>query len=432
MDGRKSTDNLEVFTQCFSVTPFVAGAAALFGGLTWGPRFGLGVFIAAMWSLLGLAILRRLILVLVHPQWTVAKKGWMGFLLLALKFPVLYAGGYLVLVGGWFPLASLLMGLSLWMVAFLGSALRRAAVAASVVLMLVPNGFATEASAGHGSEVATAGHASGLDLPELPNAVTLLSRLFHGQPLGDFLHHWETSLFTCILLGFLIGVAWLSKSRQGRFPSRFQSVMELIVEGFNNFVCGIIGPDGRKFIPFLGTLFLYIWMSNLAGLIPLFKSPTTGFRSVSGFPIPMIPITTIPLALAVFGYVQWTALRHLGPLGYLDHLAGQPRNPFTLALSPLMIVLHVLGEVVTKPLSLSYRLFGNISSEDAVVAVLVGMGFAFLWVEFPILWLALILSTVQAVVFTLLSTIYIAMVLPHKEEDHPDEKGVTTDAVSHA
>lgn len=267
-------------------------------------------------------------------------------------------------------------------------------------------------------------------MSELPNLVTLLEHLFHGHSLGTFLHRWETILFTGVVLLFLIGMAWLATRQRSLVPSRGQGMAELFVDGFDDFVCGIVGPIGRQFTPFLGTLFLYIWVSNLAGLVPLLKSPTTGFRSVPDFPIPMIPITTVPLAIAVFFYVQWTALRHRGFIGYLDHLAGEPRNIFTIAVSPLMVVLHLLGEIFTKPLSLSFRLFGNIWSEDTVLAVLVGMGITFLWVEFPLVWLALILSTVQAAVFTLLSTIYIAMVLPH-EEGHQDEKGETTNAVGH-
>ena len=421
MKDQRIADNLALYTRCLFVTGIMAIGAALCVWPMAGIRFSLGVLVSAAWSLLNLALLRQVVIVLGHPQRTTVQKGWMTFLLLTVKFPLLYTLGYFILASRRFPLGSLLLGLSLWIVSFLGLAVRRVTLAGVLLLGFLTNALASEE--GLASQTPAA-HMEGMGMPELPNLVTLMSRSFHGGPVGHFLHRWETSLFTGILLACLLGIAWAATRRKDLLPShKLQNATELLVDGFNEFVCGILGPTGREFTPFLGTLFLYIWISNLAGLVPLLKSPTTGFRSLPGFPVPIIPITTIPLALAVFGYVQWTAIRHRGFFGYLDHLAGEPRNVFTWLVSPLMVVLHLLGEIFTKPLSLSFRLFGNIWSEDAVLAVLVGMGFVFLWVEFPLVWLSLILSTVQAVVFTLLSTIYIAMVLPH-EEDHPNEKGV--------
>ncbi len=416
MDAKSPADNLKLFTQCLYGTAALTVPVALLGWLLGGGRFGLGVLVSACWSLLNLSLLRQLVVLLGKAAASPRKGLPVIGLVLAIKFPVLYFAGYLILAGRWFPSAALLLGFSLWIVSFLGLALRQpfVAAAASVLLVWVPSVFASEA-------------APAVEMPELPNLITLVVRFLQEHPAGQFLHRWETSLFTLLIILVLVLAAWAATRgvRDRALPNRAQGLAEAVVEGFNNFVCGIIGPEGRQYTPFLGTLFLYIWFCNLAGLVPLVKSPTTGFRSVPGFPVPMIPVTTLPLALAVLIYVQVTAIRRRGLLGYLDHLAGEPRNPFTLLVAPIMLVLHLLGELLTKPLSLSFRLFGNISSEDAVVAVLVGMGFAFLWVEFPILWLALILSTVQAVVFTLLSTIYIAMVLPHEHEEHPptNEKG---------
>lgn len=419
-------DNLKVFTQSIGITCGIALAAAGVAGLLKDARFGLGVLVSAGWMLVNLGLLRQVALVLGEAGSNPRRKSLAVFLLMIVKFPVLYYVGYLILASRWFPAVSLLIGFSLWIIGFLGVSIRRAvpAVACALALGVASSAFASEA-----------GHAAGIEMPELPNGITLVSRWLHGHEAGSFLHLWETSIFTLLIIAGLVGAAWAATRglKMRLLPDRAQGLAEVVVGEVNNFVCGIIGPEGRQFTPFLGTLFLYIWVSNLAGLVPLLKSPTTGFRSIPGFPIPMIPITTLPLALAVFGYVQWTAVRRRGILGYIDHLAGEPRNPFTIAVAPIMLVLHLLGEILTKPLSLSFRLFGNISSEDAVVAVLVGMGFAFLWVEFPILWLALILSTIQAVVFTLLSTIYIAMILPHEHEEHYpiNEKGVKTHAVGH-
>ena len=133
--------------------------------------------------------------------------------------------------------------------------------------------------------------------------------------------------------------------------------------------------------------------------------------------------TVVPIALCVFFYVQWTGISKNGILGYLHHLCGSPRDIFGWLVAPLMFPLHVLGEFI-KPLSLSFRLYGNIMAGHILLAVFMGMGIAMLRplhipagvpLHFPFLFLELLVGVIQAFVFTLLSTIYIAMMLPHEE-----------------
>jgi F-type H+-transporting ATPase subunit a len=131
--------------------------------------------------------------------------------------------------------------------------------------------------------------------------------------------------------------------------------------------------------------------------------------------------------------VQWTGIRRNGILGYFHHMAGEPRDALGWGLSPLMFPLHLIGEL-SRPLSLSLRLFGNIFGEETLIAVFVGLGvtaLAFthlpvgLPLHVPFIFLALLTSTIQALVFTLLSTIYFGLMLPHREHDegHPAGKG---------
>src|SRR5438552_2433613 len=162
----------------------------------------------------------------------------------------------------------------------------------------------------------------------------------------------------------------------------------------------------------------------LIGLVPLFKSPTTNLN------------TTLAMALVVFFYVQWTGIRRLGIVGYLDHLAGQPRDPIGWAMVVILLPVHVIGELA-KPVSLSCRLFGNIFGEDAVIAVFIGLGVSLMglfrvpWfglpIQLPILALALVTSVVQALIFTLLTTIYLYLMLPHEHEHKVRE---TNDALA--
>ncbi|MHA1154187.1 MAG: F0F1 ATP synthase subunit A, partial [Alphaproteobacteria bacterium] len=163
-----------------------------------------------------------------------------------------------------------------------------------------------------------------------------------------------------------------------------------------------------------GTLFIFILINNFMGLVPFFHASTSSIN------------TTVALALCTFLYVQFTGIKENGPLGYLHHMAGSPRSGLEWGFVVLMFPLHVLGEFI-KPLSLSLRLFGNVMGEDKLIAVFVVLGASMLAfmnspigipIQVPIVFLALMTSTIQALVFTLLSTIYIALMLPHGEHEH--------------
>jgi len=247
--------------------------------------------------------------------------------------------------------------------------------------------------------------------PEVPNIVTILYDKFGSFTFAQFLHRWENVFFS-ILIAILLGVvSYLASRKPELVPKGLQNFMEMVVDGLNNFICGILGKEGSQYVPFLGTLFIYILCMNLFGLVPGMKSPSSSIN------------TTAALAITVFVYVQYTGIRKLGILGYLDHFAGNPRDAVGIALIPLMFPLHVISELA-KPLSLSLRLFGNILGEDVLIAVFVGLGVttvAFLHLpigiplQFPFIFLAMLTSAVQALVFASLSTIYFLMMLPHEE-----------------
>lgn len=263
---------------------------------------------------------------------------------------------------------------------------------------------------------------------ELLNFVSLLNHYLGHSHLAHFLHRYENIIFTFIVIMVLGSVCYFASRKTQLVPGRLQSAVESIVEALNDLVCGILGPEGRKYTPFLGTLFLYIWVMNLIGLVPLMKSPTSASLTLTlgALRLP-IPTVTAALAIVVFFYVQAIGIKNLGMVGYLDHMAGSPRDVFGWVLLPIMFVIHVIGEFA-KPLSLSFRLYGNIWGEDVLLAVFVGLGIGMLSflpipaglpLQFPFLLLAMVTGTIQAFVFTLLSTVYIAMMLPHEhKEDH--------------
>jgi F-type H+-transporting ATPase subunit a len=261
-------------------------------------------------------------------------------------------------------------------------------------------------------------HVKSSGAPELPNFITLLHDLSSSAPVVQWLHHWENVVFAWMMLILMCVVAMLAARRSELVPGGLQNFVEMIVESLDNFVVGVLGKRGRDFTPFLGTLFIYILLMNLLGLIPVMKSPTSSIN------------TTVALALCVFFYVQYTGIRRLGIVGYLDHLCGQPRDVIAVVMVPLMLPLHIMEELA-KPLSLSLRLFGNVTGEDVLIAIFVGLGVTCLGflhmpiglpLQVPFIFLAILTSTIQALVFTLLSTVYFSMMLPHEEhgEAHPE------------
>ncbi|MBI3616363.1 MAG: F0F1 ATP synthase subunit A [Candidatus Omnitrophica bacterium] len=250
-------------------------------------------------------------------------------------------------------------------------------------------------------------------LPEIPNFITLITHWVGHGPVTEFLHTWENAIFAFLIVGIVGAVAAFVARSVSLVPGRRRQVaIEAVIEGLDNMVCGVLGKkEGRRYLPFLGTLFLFILSMNLAGLVPGFKSPTSRFEM------------TFALAFSVFFYVQWTGIRRLGLVGYLDHMIGQPRDAAGWILSPLMLFIHGIGEIV-RPVSLALRLFGNIMGEDTLLGVFVMLGaLTFAWSHLPIgiplhlpfVLLAVIFSVVQALVFTMLSMIYIYMMLPQEE-----------------
>jgi len=265
------------------------------------------------------------------------------------------------------------------------------------------------AAGGGGHEAEVAEHGGGHEgPPHLPNLVGLITG-GHG-----WAYEWVNIIFAFAIALFFIIIATRVCAKRQMIPGPFQNAIEMLVEGMYNFLYSILGKEAKRYTPYLGTLFFYILLMNFMGIIPFGHSPSTSIN------------ITASLAICTFLYAQYTGVRRLGIVGYFDHLAGQPRSAVMWVLVPIMLPMHIIGELA-KPLSLALRLFGNITGEDVLVAAFVGLGVAALAFtgspvglpfNVPFILLGLLLSTIQALVFTLLSTIYILMMLPHAEEHH--------------
>lgn len=228
---------------------------------------------------------------------------------------------------------------------------------------------------------------------------------------GDVVRVFENTFFSVLAALFLTLVAVRVYKNREILPGRLQALCEIIVEQVEGTCTTIMGHHGRHYAPFVGTIFVYLLCMNYSGLIPLGKASTSTF------------LNNVSIALCVFLYVQYTGIRKNGIGGWLHHLCGSPKDVVGWALSPLMFFLEAFGELI-KPISLSLRLFGNIFGEDMLLAIFALLGVILLAplgspvgipLHLPFLMLSMLLGFIQAMVFSLLSAVYISMMLPHGE-----------------
>lgn len=237
-----------------------------------------------------------------------------------------------------------------------------------------------------------------------------LAKLEVGQQLywqlGNLKVHGQVFITSWFVIAVLVIVSLLGSSKIQRIPSGMQNLMEYALEFIRDLAKNQIGEkEYRPWVPFIGTLFLFIFVSNWSGaLIPwkLIKLPSGEL----GAPTADIN-TTIAFALLTSLAYFYAGLSKSG-LGYFAHYVEPV--PFML---PFKII-----EDFTKPLSLSFRLFGNILADELVVGVLVLL--VPLFVPLPVMVLGLFTSAIQALIFATLAAAYIGEALEggHGEEHH--------------
>jgi len=236
-------------------------------------------------------------------------------------------------------------------------------------------------------------------LPELPRLFVLLGEAYKDNAVLSFLGQWH-NLFSSLCIVIILSIfSFFATRKTSLIPSGLQNVAEFFVEGADDFVRGILGEHGRKYLPFVGTIFIYILLMNLFGYLPFMESATASWS------------TTLALALCVFFYSQYTGIKTMGFFGYLDHLAGKPRGmlAFSIILPIFFFALHTISEFL-RPVSLSLRLRSNIWGDDLLLAMLTGFGIKGLPI---LLWNTLttmLTAVIQALVFSLLTTIYFALI----------------------
>jgi F-type H+-transporting ATPase subunit a len=195
-----------------------------------------------------------------------------------------------------------------------------------------------------------------------------------------------TILFTWLVMALLVGISWLVTRRLTTVEriSRGQNLLEVVVLAIQKQIRGVGAEEPDRYLPFVGTLFLFVATANTLALVPGYRAPTGSLS------------TTVALALAVFVAVPGYGVSRQGLRSYLRQYT-QP--------TPIMLPFNVIGEF-SRTLALAVRLFGNVMSGALIVAVLIGLAPLF----FPIVMQAfgLLTGLIQAYIFAVLALVYIA------------------------
>jgi F-type H+-transporting ATPase subunit a len=195
-----------------------------------------------------------------------------------------------------------------------------------------------------------------------------------------------TILFTWIIMAILVVGSWLVTRNLSTGPelSRWQNLLEVVVSGIKKQIEEVSYGDASQYMPFIGSLFLFIALSNILTIVPWYHPPTGSLS------------TTAALALCVFIAVPVYGILEKGVGDYLKAY---------LKPTPFMLPFNIMGEI-SRTLALAVRLFGNIMSGSMIIAILLAVTPLF----FPILMLALGLLTgfIQAYIFAILALVYIA------------------------
>jgi F-type H+-transporting ATPase subunit a len=195
----------------------------------------------------------------------------------------------------------------------------------------------------------------------------------------------RTVITTWGVMAFLLLLSWLTTRRMKQSPGLWQTAVEGVVSASQDAIAAVNPQYANQLLPFVGTLWLFLAVANLVGILPGLNGPTADLS------------TTAALAVLVFLSVHWYGIRLHGLRKYLRHY---------LEPNPIMLPFHIIGEI-SRTAALALRLFGNIFSlEMAALLVLFVAGFL---VPVPLLMLHIVEALVQAYIFGMLALIYIAV-----------------------
>jgi len=207
---------------------------------------------------------------------------------------------------------------------------------------------------------------------------------FLGIPVRD------TVVSTWVMMALIVGAAALIGRRR-------PMALEMLVDFLIDTVSGVMGRPAEFYLPLLGTLAIFIAVANTIGIVPIVVTPT---RDIN---------TPLALALVVFFSVHYFGIRAKGLVGYFKDMA-----------SPVfMLPLEIVGQL-SRTLSLTLRLFGNVLSTELIVAVIFAL--VPLIVPLPLVAFSMLTGVLQAYIFTVLATVYIGAGLEASEQRSQEER----------
>jgi F-type H+-transporting ATPase subunit a len=220
-----------------------------------------------------------------------------------------------------------------------------------------------------------------------------LVKLFEAIGLGHFAHVGTHIIYTWFVMLLLIISGSIAAKGLSLVPTKMQNLFEIIVSSIEEFMVDITGEEGRWLFPLVATIFLYIFVSNLIGIVPGLFPPTANIN------------TTLSCALVVFVFTHFIGIKYHG-VKYIKHFLGP-----VWWLAPLIFLIELIGHLA-RILSLTFRLFGNMAGHEIVLGILFLLAGMFL-APLPIMGLGIFVAFVQAFVFFLLSIIYFSGSMEH-------------------
>lgn len=218
-------------------------------------------------------------------------------------------------------------------------------------------------------------------------------KLFEMIGLDHFAHEYPHVVYSWVVMALLMISGAVASKNITMIPAKMQNFFEVIISGIEEFMVDNTGEEGRWLLPLAATVFMYVFVGNLIGLVPGFFPPTASIN------------TTLSCALVVVVFTHVIGIKYHG-VKYIKHFLGP-----VWWMSPLIFVIEIIGHLA-RILSLTFRLFGNMMGHEIVLAILFALAGAFL-APLPIMALGIFVSFVQAFVFFLLSIIYFTGAMEH-------------------
>ncbi len=233
--------------------------------------------------------------------------------------------------------------------------------------------------------------------------------------LGSIFGHGALNVTAHVILVAIIVVilAKMATKNLTVVPKGMQNVMELYLGGVLSMGKDVVGESyARKFLPLVATLGLFIFVANMIGIIPGFESPTANIN------------VTLPLALVVFFYYNYQGIKKNGVVNYFKHFMGP-----VPALAPLMFPIEVVSHL-SRIISLSFRLFGNIKGDDLFLWVLLML---VPWYIVPVVPMVLLvfMGVLQTFIFMILTYVYLAGAVLIDEHEHKEDS-IVEEMAEHA